>query len=52
MKTTVKTPAKKREAKPKEAGKSVRLSKFGKAMKAGIGRGTIIELTEDPWNLK
>jgi len=46
------TTAKQRETKPKEAGKTQRLSKFGKAMKAGIGRGTIVELTEDPWNLK
>jgi len=42
----------KRESKTKETGKSIRISKAGIAMRAGIGRGTIVELTEDPWNLK
>jgi hypothetical protein len=27
-----------------------KLSKAGKAMRAGIGRGSIVELTDDPWN--
>jgi hypothetical protein len=32
--------------------KPKKLSKCGRAMKAGLGRGTIIELTDDPWNQK
>jgi len=28
-----------------------KISKAGIAMRKGIGRGTIVELTPDPWNL-
>lgn len=29
-----------------------KISKAGIAMRKGIGRGTIVELTPDPWNLQ
>ena len=48
MTTATKT-ATKRVA-TKKTAEPTKLSKAGKAMRAGIGRGSIIELTNDPWN--
>ena len=52
MKSSNKKETKKKDSKPQDAVKPKKLSKAGKAMRDGIGRGNIIELTEDPWNLK
>lgn len=52
MKTAEKTAIKSNTKSKKPAPvKPKKLSKAGLAMKKGIGRGTIIELTPDPWNL-
>lgn len=52
MATTIKITAK---AKGKTNSKirvmPQKISKAGIAMRKGIGRGTIVELTPDPWNL-
>jgi hypothetical protein len=52
MATKEKKDVVKKTSKTKDIEKSKKISKFGRAMKAGIGRGNIIELTDDPWNLK
>jgi len=51
MATIDKKTAKKTIIKPTETVKKQKLSKFGKAMRAGVLKGSIIEISDDPWNL-
>ena len=53
MVTTVKIMAKiKGKTKSNTQVTPKKISKAGIAMRKGIGRGTIVELTPDPWNLQ
>jgi len=47
--TAIQKNVKTKVAKKKDS-ETLKLSKAGKAIRAGIGRGSIIELTDDPWN--
>ncbi|MDO8952963.1 MAG: hypothetical protein Q7U86_10085 [Draconibacterium sp.] len=52
MATTVKIKAKvKGKVNSNKQVMPQKISKAGIAMRKGIGRGTIVELTPDPWNL-
>ena len=53
MAKTVKITAKtKGKTNSNTRGVPQKISKAGIAMRKGIGRGTIVELTPDPWNLQ